>query len=293
MKRMIAIAVLTLAAAAAPAQTTTTTTAEKPAKTEVTATGTATPMATSPERARSSEEVRAEFEQVLSESPSEIGHILALDPTLLSDDAYLSRYPDVARFVAAHPEVRQSPRYYLRRYDERLIPHRNEAEAILEPIEIFSVFALIAFALAWIIRTVIEQKRWNRLSKTQAEVHGKILDRFGSTSELLEYIRTPAGAKFLESAPIPLHTDSKPRNLPATRVLWSVQIGVVVATAGLGMVMVSNRFEKEGAQALFALGAIGLSIGIGFILAAFVSMVLSRRLGLWSQPEQDETPSIS
>lgn len=292
---MIAIAVLTLAAAAAPAQTTTS--AATPAKSEVTTT--AAPVTTSTSatiapvvvEGRSSEEVRGEFEQVLDQSPSEIGHILALDPTLLSDDAYLSRYPELARFVAAHPEVRHNPHYYLRRYDERLIPRRNPAEEILEPIMIFAVFTLIAFVLGWIIRTVIDQKRWNRLSRTQAEVHGKILDRFGSTAELLDYIRTPAGAKFLESAPIPLHTESKPQNLPAARVLWSVQIGVIVATAGLGIVMVSNRFEKEGAQALFALGAIALSVGIGFILAAVVSLLLSRRLGLWSQPEQDETPS--
>ena len=35
---------------------------------------------------------------------------------------------------------------------------------------------------------------------------------------------------------------------------------------------------------MFALGMIGVSIGVGFIASAVVSMVLSRRLGLWQGP---------
>jgi hypothetical protein len=133
------------------------------------------------------------------------------------------------------------------------------------------------------VRTIIEQKRWNRLSKTQAEVHNKILDRFGTTSELLEYVKTPAGTKFLESAPIPLHEEKVPQNAPLARVLWSIQIGVVLAVGALGMLLVSFRFEKESAQGLFAMGMIGFCVGAGFIASAIVSIVLSRRLGLWKE----------
>jgi hypothetical protein len=152
---------------------------------------------------------------------------------------------------------------------------------VLEGLTNFAVFSLIAFALSWLVRTIIEQKRWSRLSRTQSEVHNKILDRFSTSGELLDYIRTPAGTKFLESAPIPLHTESAPQNAPLSRVLWSVQIGVVVAAASLGMILVSGRLEKESAQELFALGMIGASIGVGFIASALVSVFLSRRLGLW------------
>ncbi|HEX6161311.1 MAG TPA: hypothetical protein VF111_14145, partial [Thermoanaerobaculia bacterium] len=149
--------------------------------------------------------------------------------------------------------------------------------------------SVIGLALAWVVRTTIEQKRWNRLSRTQNEVHNKILDRFGSSSELLEYIKTPAGTKFLESAPIPLHTTaSRSPNLPQARVLWSVQLGVIVAMAALGMMLVSGTMEKDDAQALFAMGVISLSIGLGFIGSAAVSLFLSRKLGLWQQPQAPE-----
>ena len=43
-------------------------------------------------------------------------------------------------------------------------------------------------ALAWLIRTLIEQRRWKQLSRTQSDVHNKILDRFNTTEQLLEYI---------------------------------------------------------------------------------------------------------
>lgn len=88
-----------------------------------------------------------------------------------------------------------------------------------------------------------DQKRWNRLPKTQAELHNKILDNFGTTSELLEYVKTPAGTKFLESAPIPLHEQTVTPNAPLARVLWSVQIGVIASVGALGMLLVSDRFE--------------------------------------------------
>jgi hypothetical protein len=156
---------------------------------------------------------------------------------------------------------------------------------------------LIAFALAWVIRTINEQKRWNKLSRTQSEVHNKILDRFGTSAEVLDYIKTPAGTKFLESAPIQLHDERPMRqvsNPPFTRAMWSIQIGVVLAVAALGMLLVSGRFDKESAQGFFALGVIGFSIGAGFIASAIVSIFLSRRLGLWQAPgpEHIDHPGI-
>jgi hypothetical protein len=256
------------------------------AATETTATAVATQTATAPEETRSSHEIRNQFSSLLRERPPEVATILKLDPSLLSDESFLTKYPELAAFVGKHPEVRHNPRFYL---EEFAGPREREslAENVLEGLTIFAVFILIAFALGWFVRTVVEQKRWSRLSRTQSEVHNKILDRFSTSAELLDYIRTPAGTKFLESAPIPLHAESAPQNAPLSRVIWSVQIGVVVAAASLGLLLVSGRFDKESAQELFALGMIGASIGVGFIASAAVSILLSRRLGLWQAPNTD------
>ena len=272
LRRTILILMMTVAGWAAAQETTATTTA---------AAETTTAVAAEPER-RSSDEIRTLFSAVIRRSPPELGSILRLDPTLLSDQAFLARYPELAQFVAAHPEVRHHPRFYLAEF-EYPIDRRTLLDELLEMVSVGFVFVLIVSASVWLVRTIIEQRRWNRLSRTQAEVHNKILDRFGTTEDLLAYIRTPAGTKFLESAPIPLHSE-RTTNAPMTRVLWSIQIGVVVAVAAIGMLLVSGRFDKETAQGLYALGMIGLALGIGFVASAAVSLFLSRRLGLLEPP---------
>lgn len=242
------------------------------------------------ETVRGSQEIRSDFIRVLRQHPPELSTILTLDPTLLSNAAFLAGYPELARFVAEHPEVRRNPRFYLAGSGP---PRESDAlEDVLEALTIFATFLLIALALGWFIRTIIEQKRWSRLSRTQSEVHNKILDRFGTSEELLAYVRTPAGGRFLESAPIPLHAErpqGAPQSAPLTRVMWSIQIGVVVAVGALGMLLVSIPFDGEGARALFVLGAIGFCLGAGFIASAAVSLLLSRRLGLWELPGSGET----
>jgi len=264
------------------AQSETTTTGTAAAGTAVTTTA----AAAIPSELRSSHEIRSDFGMLLRQRPPEVATILKLDPTLLSDEAFLTKYPELRDFIAKHPEVRHNPQFYLSEFGE---PSRQRglAEEVIEGLTIFSVFGIIAFALAWLLRTIIEQKRWSRLSRTQSEVHNKILDRFSTSAELLDYVKTPAGTKFLESAPIPLHADAAPQNAPLTRVMWSVQIGVVVAAASLGLLLVSGRFDKESAQELFALGMIGVSVGVGFIASAAVSIFLSRRLGLWQSPNAE------
>lgn len=268
--RMILILTLTLAIAGGVS-------AQQPAP----ATGTTAESSTAPAEASvTSHEIRNQFSRLLSQSPSELATILVLDPTLLSNEAYLAGYPELARFVAAHPEVRRNPRFYLSGFR---IPGEGGRvfDVIIEMVGVGFIFVFMGFAFFWLVRTVIEQRRWSRLSKIQTEVHNKILDRFSSSEELLQYIRSPAGTKFLESAPIPLHAAQAPNNPSLTRVMWSVQIGVIVAAAAVGMLLVSGRLEKDAASALFAMGVIALSVGAGFIGSAVVSVLLSRRFGLW------------
>ena len=230
-------------------------------------------------RALTSYEVRDELSRILQQSPPEVSRVLRLDPTLLSNEPYLSGYPALAQYIEQHPEILRSPRFYLGEAREER--EYNPAGEVLEAAAIFLTFTGIALVLAWLVRTVIEQRRWNRLSRQQSEVHNKILDRFGSTEELLSYMKTPAGSKFLESAPIPLHVDRGPvRQGGMPRVLLSIQIGVVVGAIGLGLIAVGGILGGGSGNELFALGIIGLFLGGGFVASAAVSIFLTKKLGL-------------
>ena len=243
-------------------------------------------------------EVREKFSRLLRQHPDELWMLLKLDPSLLTNDAFISGYPEVQEFLVQHPEILKNPRFYLAQFSS---PAQNQSvlDDVFEVLAVVGGIGLTVFALMWLIRTLIEQRRWRQLSRTQSEVHNKILDRFNTSEQLLEYIRTPAGGKFLESAPIPLHVERPARGKMSTlaaRILWSVQIGVVVTIVGLGMLLLSAVFEKEASQGLFALGAIALCVGVGFIASAAVSLILSRRLGLWEDagapPEASTGPDL-
>jgi hypothetical protein len=148
-------------------------------------------------------------------------------------------------------------------------------------VAVFVVLVSITGALMWLIRTVIDYRRWLRLSRVQAEVHTKLLDRFASTEDLLGYIQTPAGRRFLESAPIPLDQGPRALGAPLGRILWSVQAGLVLAAGGIGLLIVGRQAVIEVAAPLQSMGVLGLALGAGFIVSAGVAFALSRRLGLF------------
>lgn len=268
------------------------TTAEAAPETEDTETAAETPIEDTENPSTNTHfQVREQLSRLLQQHPDELWMILKLDPSLLTNDAFMSGYPEVQEFVTRHPGILKHPRFYLSHFNSPA-QDRSVLDDIFEVLAVVGGIGLTVFALAWLIRTLIEQRRWKQLSRTQSDVHNKILDRFNTTEQLLEYIRTPAGTKFLESAPIPLHVE-RPANgrtsTLATRILWSVQIGVVTAIVGLGMLLLSAVFEKDSSQGLFALGAIALCVGAGFIASAVVSFQLSRRLGLWEAPPEPST----
>ncbi|MFP5246481.1 MAG: hypothetical protein ACLGH0_07275, partial [Thermoanaerobaculia bacterium] len=237
-----------------------------------------------PEEVPNSYMTRERFMVMLQQYPPDLGYVLGLDPSLLLNETFVAGYPELQKFLNDHPEVRRNPRFYTSQYEMR---RSGPFGDFVEGLAIFSTIAFIAFVLSWILRTIIEQRRWSQLSRTQVEVHNKILDRFGSTAELIEYMKTPSGSKFLESAPIQVREEQPVQNAPVARILWSVQLGVVVMAGGIGLLIVSSRFDRETAHGLFAFGMIALSIGIGFIASALVSLFLSRRLGIWQGPREN------
>ena len=129
----------------------------------------------------------------------------------------------------------------------------------------------------WLIRTTLEQRRWSRLSKIQAEVHSKLMDRFSSNDELLTYVQTPSGRRFLESGPSPLQETAPAMGAPISRILWSLQLGAVLLVGGLGMLFLSGRSTiPEAAEFFYVAGCIAGALGAGFLVSAVAAYALSQ-----------------
>lgn len=234
-----------------------------------------------------SHQTRGELNEVLRRLPPAVGKVLKLDPTLWANPAYLGHYPSLAAFVAQHPEVAHSPQFFL---DDVYIPgdalpedaNTRFRREFMDSVTTVAVIFVITLALAWLIRTLVEQRRWSRVSRVQAEVHSKLMDRFASNEDLLKYVQTEGGKRFLEASPLLPADPGRPVSAPISRILWSVQVGLVITAFGVGLKLVGWSVQDAGASAaLSGFGVLGIAIGIGFIASAAASYLLSRRLGLW------------
>lgn len=266
----------------------------------------ATPPAPASMPPQSEKEVAATQRQLielLRLSPT-LTTVVSHDPSLLSNQEYVSRNnPQLADFLAAHPEVARNPDFYLFTHmnpqdgspDEALsrevwpeVYRMNRRSGFDEFLgdALGPLAAMIGFLIAvvWGTRVFVESRRWNRIFKLQSEVHGRLIDKFSSNQELAAYMETDAGKRFLEAAPIPLHADT-PQRVPnaVARVLTPIQIGVVLILLGSGFFMLRSA-GPEYEIPMRVLGVMSLMPGIGFIISAGITWVLASRLGLMPPP---------
>ena len=242
---------------------------------------------------QSAEDSRRELESLLKQYPPALPRILRLDPSLLGNSGYLQPYPALSAFLARHPEIGHNPGYFFAEYDGNSGDPRFRETAqdraismwrsAIEGFTIGAVILALMSGVVWLVKTLIEYRRWSRLSKVQTDVHNKLLDRFTSNEDLLAYIQTPAGKRFLESAPIAIDS---PRSIgaPLGRILWSSQAGTVLTVLGIGIELVSRNALEEIAPPLAALGAVVVALGVGFLVSAFLAYILTRRFGLLNDP---------
>lgn len=233
-------------------------------------------------------QTREEWRGVLGMHPPALARVFKLDPSLLTNEAYLAAYPSVAAFLKQHPEVARDPGYFLDWVNVVQGEFRQENRAIdmwanfMEGLMVAFVVSIVGGFLVWLVRTVIDHRRWLRLTKTQTEVHSKLFDRLSSNEDLLAYIQTSSGRRFLEGAGAApaIQAQARPLGAPVARILWAVQVGIVILAGALGVLIVSGNVIEEVAQPLFAIATIGISLGIGFVVSSGVAYVVSRSMGL-------------
>jgi hypothetical protein len=237
--------------------------------------------------------------KLLRVSPT-LTEVVQRDPSLLANQEYVSRTnPALAQFLEAHPEVARNPDFYLfsglkgeggrqrqaleRKVWPELNHSRDEESAIHEfsrEVGPFLVFLCLLASSLWLIHVFLENRRWGRIFKLQTEAHGKLIDRFGNNQELLTYMGTEAGRRFLEAAPIPVDFERDQRVPGAVaRILTPLQIGVVLTLLGIGLLALRGSLAEIAAP-LLVVGVVILMPGIGFIISAGITWLLAGRLGL-------------
>jgi hypothetical protein len=257
---------------------------------------------------------RLQLYKLLRMSPK-LTTVVARDPSLLADREYVDRNnPELGQFLQDHPEVARNPEFYLfanpgnengenqeldsgRRellFEHAVWPELSERERQVireqswrrsrgdtSDLLAFAAFIFVLGALLWLTRVWVQNRRWGKIFKVQTDTYGKLLEKFSTSTneELLAYVRSDTGKRFLESASLPINPDPSPQMGGLwSRVMGSLQLGIVLTPVGIGLLSLRNRLEDP--VPLLVFGTLGLALGIGFIISAGFSFALGRHLKL-------------
>ncbi|MGZ5445141.1 MAG: hypothetical protein ACXW5U_15885 [Thermoanaerobaculia bacterium] len=107
-----------------------------------------------------------------------------------------------------------------------------------------------------------------RRAEVQAEVQSRLIDRFGTAPELIEFLQSPAGRQFVSGV------QSSTALLTRERILSGFSRAIILSMLGAAFLGLTFFYDDD-----FAVPAsILFSLGVGYLIATFVSYRLSRHL---------------
>lgn len=225
------------------------------------------------------DQARGALDRFLDAHP-EIQRDVIGDPNrMINDPNYIHEHPELQAFLEAHPRVKADPRSFISPEIWRFQNRRTNTDELLSDLLPFAAFICILLAILWVLRVVLENRRWNKSFKIHEEVHTKLIEKFASGQDLTAYMDSEAGRRLLEWTPPSIETGSRGLPVAASRILWSMQAGLVLGLVGIGLLLIRNRVPG-GVEPLLVFGTLGLTIGAGFIISALISYALSKHLGL-------------
>jgi hypothetical protein len=231
----------------------------------------------------SASDVQRQLQQLLEQYPPSLREVLQIDPTLIDRPDYLAPYPMLMAFLQQHPEIARNPSFF---FGSRGFRQRDDRERSLDFLEglaggsaVLVGFIVIVSLIYSLLRQALDYRRWRRQVQIQTDVHNKVFDRLTTNQEILAYLDTPVARRFLESSPAA--PAEAPLMAPVARIIWSVQIGVVVAAIGAGFWLARGTVDDlDVSRGFQVLGTIAAAVGVGFIISAVVAWLLSQRMGL-------------
>jgi hypothetical protein len=139
----------------------------------------------------------------------------------------------------------------------------------LAPVLALTMFMLAA---AWMLRTLLNAFRHNRLIRAQAELQNRLIDKLGGSEEMIRYLESGPGRQLLEAPQLE-------RTRPYARILASLQAGTILLLAGAAFFFLSGRLPEES-DGFVVLATLGLALGAGFLISGGLAFFLSRVWGL-------------
>jgi hypothetical protein len=145
------------------------------------------------------------------------------------------------------------------------------------------VFVMIVFVslgsfamVATIVWLGVNSK--NRKATLQAEVQTRLIDKFSSAPEFVDFLNSDTGKQFLTGI------DKMPKLMARDRIVGGVSRGLILMLLGAAFIAIWIADSNVG---FMYPGFILAGLGIGFFISTLVSLKLSQRFGLIG----DDTPT--
>ena len=139
---------------------------------------------------------------------------------------------------------------------------------ILVPPALFTMIVLIVF---FAIR--LRQAR----VQSRTELHKHLLDKFNSGGELATFLESEGGKKMLANL-------GSERLDPRERWLKNLRTGIVLTCLGIGLSVLAEVFAVD--EDLIIPGGVCLALGLGFVVAAMATKLLTRE-----EEKEEQGPS--
>ena len=126
---------------------------------------------------------------------------------------------------------------------------------------------LASSATAILIVAVVTRSRQARVD-AQVQMQSKLIERFGSTPELVQFLQSPAGRQFVNGV------NSTPTLFARERIVSGFTRAIIMTALGAAFVFLA-AFQNDSGWIVPA--AIVFALGLGYLVATFVTYRFAAR----------------
>jgi hypothetical protein len=134
--------------------------------------------------------------------------------------------------------------------------------------ELIPIFGIVSSTVMVVLIVYFVSRSRQRRAEVLAEVQSKLIDRFGSAPELIDFLQSSAGRQFVTGV------QSAPSVMARERVATGFTRSIVLSMLGLAFLLLTFFEDHDFAVP----AAILLALGIGYLLATLVSYRMSVKL---------------
>lgn len=134
--------------------------------------------------------------------------------------------------------------------------------------ELVPIIAILTTSAMVVLVVFIVARSRQRRVEAQFEMQARLIDRFGAAPEFVAFLQSPAGRQFVAGV------HAAPAALTRDRLMSGFTRAIVLTMLGAAFLFLTFYFDDSFAVP----AAILFFLGVGFLLATFVSFKLSAKL---------------